>query len=272
MDILSSLFLGLITGFAEFFPVSASAHQQLFYQLTGLERADAWHLAAHIGCLFAIIVLFFARIKHTLQEMQIASGFRSKRQADPAATAEGRLILTAAIPMFLGLLLLTRIERYTPGFWFLALMLCINGIAIYVPQFLPGANKDSRGFSRLDSLILGLASALSIFPGISRLNAVLCAGRLRGGDLSYITDLSVLLGIPWLLGLLILDTVAVVIAPVSLSLITILSLALCCIAAFGASYLAISLLRFLAVKIGFTGFALYSWGIGFVCFVYYLII
>jgi len=272
VDIISSLVFGLIYGLAEFFPVSAPAHQEIFSILTGREVEPAWNMAVHIGCLAAIFLAFFRRILHIQQEMRIASGSRSKRHPDLVAIADGRTILSATVPMFLGLMFLTWVQRHVSGLLVLAILLVCNGVALYVPQFLPGGNKDSRSMSRLDGLLLGAVSALSIFPGISRINAVLCTGRLRGADTTYLADMAVLLGIPWLLGLLILDIVAVVTAPVALSLMVWVSLILCALTAFGAGYAAISLLRFLSVKIGFTGFALYSWGLGLACFILYLMI
>lgn len=272
MDIVSSLIFGLISGLAEFFPVSASAHQQLFVILTGKSTAPGFLLAAHAGCLAGIFVAFFRRLTHIQREIRIASGSRSKRQPDMAAIADGRLILTALIPILLGLVFHNWVSDRISGLFLLAVMLILNGVAVYVPQFIPGANKDSRSMSRLDGLLFGAVSALSVIPGISRMNAVLCAGRLRGADTAYMTDMAVLLGIPWLLGLLILDIVAVVTAPVAVTLVSGICLVLCALAAFGGSYAAISLLRFLSVKIGFTAFALYSWGLGLACFILYLMI
>lgn len=59
LDILKSIFLGIIQGLTEFLPVSSSAHLNIFPWILGWDIRESFDLALHIGTLFAILVYFF---------------------------------------------------------------------------------------------------------------------------------------------------------------------------------------------------------------------
>lgn len=274
MNVISALVYGLIYGLSEFFPVSAPAHQRFFEFLTGITVAPQFHCVAHLGGFLALLFHFFKRLEHIRRELRIAGKAKHhrKRQPDTVAIADGKLILMSAIPMVAGFLFMQEIEDRFSSLWIMAIMLMINGFMLYMPQFFPWDQKDGRAMSRMDGLLYGLCAVLSTIPGISRVNIITNAARVRGGSRVYAMDLALMISIVYLFGLLILDVIAAAGAAVLSGWIAMLALVLCGAAAFAASYVAIALIRYLAVKIGFSGFAYYSWGLGFACFILYLMI
>ena len=131
--------------------------------------------------------------------------------------------------------------------------------------------KKIRKNTMLVLLMLGLCGIAAFIPGLSRMTATLLIGQRRGVERGYLTDMALLLAIPFTVGLIVLDVIGLF-AGFSLSLMGIIGMILCAGAAFGGAYGAVSLMQYLAVRIGFHGFAFYSLGTGFVCFILYLMI
>ena len=274
MEILQGLFFGLISGLAEFFPVSALAHQKLYALFTGTQITPLLQLFSHGGCFVAVLVFCRKQLKHMQRELRIAGAkkHRRQRQPDMAAVSDARMLWAAAVPIVAGLLLRRIASAAFDQLWMMSLLLMGSGIMLYVIQYVPGGNKSSLSMTPLDGVLYGLCSALAVVPGLSRVGMVLFAGHMRKFDRSYMAELGILLSIPWLLGMLVLDCFALFGALSTLSLLSWIGAILSTAASFGATWASITLLRYLAVRIGFHGFAYYSWGIGLVCFILYLMI
>jgi undecaprenyl pyrophosphate phosphatase UppP len=153
----------------------------------------------------------------------------------------------------------------------LALLLLFNGALLYSLQFQPEGNRSSREMSPADGLLLGLCGIAALIPGLSRMTATLTIGQRRGIERGYLTDMALLLAIPFTIILIVMDVIGLF-AGFSITWIGIIGMILSAGAAFGGAYGAVSLMQYLAVRIGFHGFAFYSLGTGFLCFILYLMI
>ena len=272
MNWLESIFYGLISGFAEFLPVSSDGQAALYLKLIGGADDAAMHLAVHIGILLAVFISCSAFISKLNRERRIAAipKKRRKRQPDVKTMLDIRLLKAVAIPM----VIISAVARYFLGkwsipFWFISIMLFVNGVILFVPQFYPGANKDSRTLSHWDAFLMALASALGAVPGISRLGGFLSAAQLRGAERRYALDIGLLLTIPAVAVLIVFDFVLIFSGTVSgFSVINFIAAALF---SFGGGYAAISFIRFLTVKSDFSGFAYYSWGAALLSLIVYLV-
>ncbi len=273
-DILFSAICGFLTGMGEILPVSASAHGFLLGLLTD---RNAMHpltlLMAHTACLLALMIHGRHRIGYLRREMKLASQppKRRKRQPDLMAVLDCRVLMTLLIPMAAGIFLAPLAYRYSAKLPVVTLALIISGIVIYIPHFLPGANRDCRHMSRKDGIVLGMCAGLSAFPGISRTGMLMSSGLLRGCDKNYMLDLALLAAVPAIACLMLTDAVALIAA----GAVTIAALVcglVAAAAAFGGAWLAILILRFVAVNAGYCGFAYYSWGLGLFSFFLYLMI
>ena len=274
MELLHGIIYGMIAGFAEFFPASALAHEKFFVLFSGVQVNPLLRTSAVLGCLMAVLFLFHKQLRHIQREMRIASTkkHRRLRQPDMSAVADGKMIWTTVLPVLAGLLL----QRYVPDLfsqlWFMALVFMLNGAMLYAMQFMSGGTRNSRSLSRMDGYLYGLCGAFAVIPGLSRVTNILFVGHLRKCDRSYITDMTVLLAIPWLIGMLIFHLIPMIAALGSLTFLSWIGAILGAAAAFAAACGAISLMRYFAVRIGFQVFAFYSWAIGFISFILYLMI
>lgn len=275
-NIVEMFFFGLVSGFAEILPISAPAHQYLLSYICGFDGRDPVLLmCVHMAILAALAINCRHKIAHLFHENKIASikRGRRKRQPDLVAVADSKLLVTALIPITIGLLVKQIVCSRLDTLLILAVFLVFNGVILYIPQFIDVGNRDARHLSRADGLLMGIISAIDVLPGVSRIAASVLFGQARKGNRAYILDMVLLLSIVWLAGLTVLDVTAIfgsVSAP--MEMVHVIGYLLATAAAFGGAYGAVVLVRYLAVRIGFSGLTYYSWGIGFVCFILYLMI
>lgn len=74
------------------------------------------------------------------------------------------LLRTMLIPVILGFFLNRYVEPLKEKLIWIAVLLFLNGIILYIPQFFPTSNRDSRMLSRVEGLLVGLGGALGILP------------------------------------------------------------------------------------------------------------
>lgn len=269
-----SLIYGLVCGFAEFLPISSDAHGILFSRLVGVMDAGyAMRLAVHIGSLIGLMVLYGAQVSRLNRERRIAAlpHRRRKRQPDAASILELNLLKIAAIPLLLGFIAYPWVGNQGNRLWILGLALFLNGIILYFPQFVPGANKDIRTMSRLDAFLVGLWGAVAVFPGVSRTGATLSAAHIRGVERQHGLQTVMLLSALALIVYIVIDIVYLFITRFAgFSFFTVIYMTLACAASAFSAYFGILLMRFLSVRIGYAGFAFYSWGAALFAFIIYL--
>ena len=272
---LFKLILSLVSGFTAFLGVDTAPHQMLFAHFSGQGQLDpVMTLCLRFGALMALIVACWGRISRLLRERRIALRLRRrhKRQSDPVALLDLQLIKTAVIPLLISVLFYRRAGELVANILTLSLTLVLNGILLFIPRLISSGNKDGRSVSRLDAIIIGLGGALAVIPGFSPVGGMLTASAIRGLDRTYAMDIALLLCIPLLAALLIFDVFAVIAARAFVSLITGLVYLLFTAVSFGGAWLGILMMRYLSQKIGFAGFAYYSWGFALFTFILYLII
>ena len=272
ISVLQSLLYGFISGLTEFLPVSAETHRMFFTQMTGMSPEPP--LLRLCVRLFALIGLFVSchnsimRMRRE-QKLSLIPARRRRRKPDAAILLQRRMVISTAIPIVLGLLFTVRCAELTSLLWLQGVLLILNGLILYLPQFMLRGNKDARAMSGFDSLLIGLAGALSVFSGFSRMATIVSFARMRGADKGFGVELALLLCIPALLCLCLIDffqLISVQTSPVFLLCATASA------AAFAGSYLGVHLIRYFGRKPGFTAFAYYSWGAALLAFVLYLTI
>lgn len=272
---LQSMVYGLTSGFFEFLPVSADAHRVLFSYLTGSGKEEfVFRLIGHASILLALLLSCRPQLDKLRRERKIASvpAKKRRRQPDAKTVLDIRLLKTALLPLLFGFIFYLPAQHLVDDLWLLAMILTINGIILFVPQLFPSGNKDSRSISAVDALLMGLGHALGVIPGISRIGGALSLGKIRGLDRQYAVDMCLLLSIPALIALIGFDVYNIVSLGAAISLSQIVPYILTGVAAFLGAYLCVILMRFLAVKIGFSGFSYYCWGTALFVFILYLTI
>lgn len=269
MNWLESILYGLVSGFAEFLPISSVAHQTLLKLLFGTGvNTGLQDFLTHLAIL--AVLLYSCR--------PILSGFDAQsrvvsrgRRVSAGGSPDMRLVRTASVPLLLSFLVYNMVLSFANGTLLLCVFFILNGIILFLPGRMLSGNKDARAMSGWDGLLIGLAASLGIVPGISRVGAALSTAAARGADKQHAMNWVLVLSIPALVVFVALDVFAIIAGGAGIS--TTSSVLNCILSMLGAGcggYFGIMLMRFLSVKTGFTGFAYYCWGAAMFSFVLYL--
>ena len=230
-------------------------------------------LFAHLGMLGALFLTSRQMFRRITRERRLASlpPRRRKRPPDSQAILDYALARSAFFPMLLGAVLFGIFAGDGDSLPMTAALFLLNGVILFVPQFLPAGNKDSRSMTPADGLLMGIFGALGILPGLSRIGGVLSMAAARGADKQKALNWALLCLYPMLIVLLALDIFGLVRSGAgAFGIITVLQCILAAAASCGGGYIAVHLMRFLAVKQGFSSFAYYSWGAALFTFILYM--
>lgn len=275
MNLLESLLYGLLSGLTQILPVSSQAHQAILLHLFGEKDNGLLRLMIHLGMLIAVAVSFRPQMIRLYREMRLSQLPRKRRRRapDPLALMDVSFLKTAGWAIMLSFMLYPPAASKNYSLNYVALFLLLNGMILFLPQFVSTGNKDARTMSPLDSVLIGLAGGLGILPGVSAFGAMSGMSSIRGGDRQTTLNLACLLLMPMLLchmgfdiGLMVQNGVG------SLGIGTFALYLVSAAAACFGSVTAIRIMRYLAVNVGFAGFSFYSWGAALFAFILYLTI
>lgn len=272
---LSSIFYSLISGLAEVLPVSATAHRYIMQALLGEGKNHILlQLFLHIGSLAALFYSCNAQILRFSRAQKLARvpKRRRKRPLDTHSLMDISLLKTLLLPIILVFFFFyDKVTVLEDNLVLASLFLLLNGIILYIPQYLPGSNRDARSLSRVDGLIIGLAGALSIIPGFSCVGMTVSVASVRGADKKYMLDMSLLMCIAVLIGFIAMDILSIVASGMAgLTFMKVLQYLFSGICAFGGTYLGIRLLKALMDEHGLAVFSFYCWGMALFTFIFYL--
>lgn len=200
MDLLRSVFLGIVQGLTEFLPISSSAHLAIVPQLLGWEDPGAAYTAVvQIGTELAVLLYFWSDI------WTIGSGWvRGVFSASARQAPEWRMgwfIIIGSLPIVvLGLLLEDAIDREFRNLWFIGSALIGMGLVLGLAERLGRKSKPIADLSTRDAILLGLAQACALVPGVSRSGATISMGLFLGYERQAATRYAFLLAIPAVVG------------------------------------------------------------------------
>lgn len=273
MDWLWTILYGFVAGLAEFLPLSSPAHQNISAAVFGLaSAAPLRQFLIRAACLAALLSACGREIDKLRRDGRMARlpARRRKRPVDSRSVATNRLLNIAVFPLVIGLVFYRRVNMWVDSLAMLTIFLVINGILLFVPQYIPSGNKDGRNLSLLDGLLMGLAGAFSVFPGISRMSAIHFAASARGADKNYSLQFALYLSIPALVIMLLFDAVAIFGGIEAISFLVIIQYLLAMAAAYFGSTFAISIMRSMVVRAGYEIFSYYCWGMALISMILYL--
>lgn len=272
---LLSLVYGLLSGITEFLPISSEAHQLVFLKLTGLQWQSqlGFRLFGHMGAFFAVFVMYRPYLKKLQRERRLSSvpARQRKRQINQKTVLEWRILKTAMIPVALSFVLPVLFPGQGVPLWILAIFMLLNGVLLYVPQYIPTGNKESQSMSAIDSILLGIAGIFGRIPGVSQLTTTAGTLKARGVQPQFALQLCMILYIPALLFGMVIDVYAMIVHSAAFSFAYFFKYLLSALASFGGAYASLYAMRFLSVKIGYSGFAYYSMGAALLTFIFYLL-
>jgi len=203
------ILLGLIQGLTEFFPVSSSGHLVIAKYLLRLRLPGvAFEAFLHFGTVVAVIVLYNKDIKELLISFlkSIYQLCRGENMSDIFRNDS-----SSKLTWFLGISTIpAAIIGYAFDSYFEILfakpiitsfMLVITGILLWLGnKYYVGNGKNILEITYRDAIIIGVAQAIAILPGISRSGFTIIAGLSRNLDRKFAAKYSFILSIPIILG------------------------------------------------------------------------
>ena len=194
-----ALVLGVVQGLTEFLPISSTAHLKVVPVLLGWgDPGVAVTAVIQLGSIAAVLAYF----RNDLAEVMhgISRAFRHGQWSDPQARL-GVAIALGTLPILIAGLLL---KRFVPDYDSSPLrsMTSIGIVSIVMALLLALSELVGRRRRRLDDVLprdgvlVGLAQALALVPGVSRSGSTLTASLFDGWQRAAAARFSFLLGIP----------------------------------------------------------------------------
>jgi len=199
-DLLKAVVLGTIQGLTEFLPISSSAHLRIFPELFGWgDPGAAFTAVIQIGTELAVLIFFrhdIWRIGKAWALSLVKPEWRGHLDA-----RMGWFIITGSLPIvILGVLLKDIIEQDFRNLWIIGSTLIVLGIVLGIADRLSRNDKAIKNISLPDAILMGLAQALALIPGVSRSGATISMGRALGYEREAATRYAFLLAIPAVVG------------------------------------------------------------------------
>lgn len=203
MPLWQVIVLAVVQGLTEFLPISSSAHLILIPQfLHWNDPGLAFDVALHTGTLLAVVLYF---LRDWIQLTLCGLGFHYPRRAsEPMVTHNRRMfwyLVAGTIPGGLvGFLFEKRIEENLRSPVPIACAMILIALLMWYAESVARLERPIEQVSLGDSLAIGSAQALALFPGVSRSGITITAGLFRGMTREAAARFSFLLSTPLIAG------------------------------------------------------------------------
>lgn len=255
MSWIEALVLGIIQGLTEFLPVSSSGHLEIGNVLLNVQTSDhlLFAVVVHAATALSTVVVFWNDIQVLIKDLL---AFKWNESWSFAIK-----ILISMVPVgVIGILYEDQIEILFAGNMLLVgSALLFTSILLFFTYF----KKNTEGdVSYGGALIIGLAQAVAILPGVSRSGSTIATALLLGVDKSKATRFSFLMVLIPILGASALKAKDYFEAPTAAGDISSLALIVGFLAAFISGFLACRWMIKLVRKGKLTYFAIYCLIVG----------
>ncbi|MEW6571600.1 MAG: undecaprenyl-diphosphatase UppP [Nitrospirota bacterium] len=184
---IEALILGIVQGVTEFFPISSTAHLILFpwfFGWSGDIDTLSFDVALHAGTLAALVLCFWRDWVDLI--------FRKRRILF--------LIVLASVPAGVtGFMLNDLAEDALRSPFLISIMLITVGVVMLISEK-SNRHRNVESARLLDALVIGIAQALAIIPGVSRSGITISAGLFTGLEREAAARFSFLLSTPIIAG------------------------------------------------------------------------
>lgn len=198
MSWLEALLLGVVQGLTEFLPVSSSGHLEIGQALLGTagEENLTFAIVVHAATVLSTLVILWKEVA------QLFKGtFTTPKWNDDKNYVA--MILVSMIPVFVvGMFFKEQVENiFGSGLLLVGICLCVTAVLLYFSEWLSKHRADSEhevGYK--DAIIIGLAQAIAVLPGLSRSGTTIATGLLCGVKKESVTKFSFLMVLIPILG------------------------------------------------------------------------
>lgn len=291
IEILKSIFLGVIEGITEWLPVSSTGHMILADEMIKLNTSEAFKemffVVIQLGAIIAVIIMFWNKLwPFHLKKTQAIPFFKNEKNAFQRFSNNYIYvdkfilwfkILVASLPAaILGLAFDDQIDAMLTGdlrAYIIAGALIVYGVLFIIIEKIQPKNtiNDLDGISYKTALFIGLIQCLALVPGTSRSGVTILGAVILGFSRIISAEFSFFLSIPAMVGGSGIKALKFFIDGNTLSFSDTIILLVGMITAFIVSVLAIKFLMGYIKKRDFTAFGYYRIVLGIIVLSYFIL-
>lgn len=195
MTLFEAIILGIVQGLTEFLPVSSSGHLELGKALLGdtsiPQESMMFTVVVHFATALATLVVYRSEVA------RIAGGLMQRKNNEEFKFSM-KILLSMIPAAAIGVVFADELELlFDKQIVLVGVMLWVTGILLMIADRAKNTSKDVT-FGH--SIIIGIAQAIAILPGISRSGATISTSVLLGVDRSKAASFSFLMVVPLILG------------------------------------------------------------------------
>ncbi|MBZ9787236.1 undecaprenyl-diphosphate phosphatase [Psychroflexus sp. CAK57W] len=195
MDVWDVSILGIVQGLTEFLPVSSSGHLELGKAILGDDSLPKESLLLtvilHFATALSTVVIFRKDI------FEILKGLFSFKWNEETKFSL-KIVISMVPAALVGYFFESEMEMlFGENLLLVGFMLIITALLLWLTD---KARATQKNVSYSNSLVIGVAQAIAIMPGISRSGATIASSVLLGNDKSKAARFSFLMVVPLILG------------------------------------------------------------------------
>jgi len=196
VDALQAIVLGVVQGLTEFLPISSTAHLRIVPAFLGWDDPGAAFTAVtQLGTLAAVLLFFRAELWRIARAWLL-----SLRRPELRSQLDARMgwyIGLGTIPIGLfGLVFADQIESGARDLYLIGTTLIVLGVVLLLAERVARRDRPLEDIDRRDGILIGLAQACALVPGVSRSGATITGGLFLGFDRASAARYSFLLSVP----------------------------------------------------------------------------
>ena len=202
MSWLEALILGIVQGLTEFLPVSSSGHLEIGQALLGTSGEDnlTFAIIVHTATVLSTLVVLWREVAQLFKGTFTTLQWNSEK--DYVAK-----ILVSMIPVFIvGMFFKDQVEAFFGnGLLLVGVCLLITACLLALSEWLQKKRAGGHEVTYKDAIIIGLAQACAVLPGLSRSGSTIATGLLCGVKKESVAQFSFLMVLIPILGEAFLD-------------------------------------------------------------------
>tara|TARA_Y100000310_G_C20687341_1_gene819939 strand:- start:1467 stop:2216 length:750 start_codon:yes stop_codon:yes gene_type:complete len=195
MELFEIVILSIVQGITEWLPISSSGHLVIFQQFFNMEVPIYFDILLHFATLIVIFLVFYKDIIKILKAL-IKLDFKDEY---------GKLalyLIIGSIPIaIIGLVFKDFLLSLFTNTKVVGVGLLTTALFLISTKFFEGKKK----LSTFPAIVIGIAQALAIIPGVSRSGSTISTSLLLGIRKELAVKFSFLLSVPAILGATILE-------------------------------------------------------------------
>lgn len=208
MSWLEALILGIIQGLTEFLPVSSSGHLEIGHALLGVSGDEnlTFAIIVHAATVFSTLFVLWQEVSQLFQGT--FTTLQWNKEKDYVAK-----ILVSMIPVFIvGMFFKDQVESFFGnGLLLVGICLLVTAVLLALSEWLQKLRQgEGHEVTYKDAIIIGIAQAFAVLPGLSRSGTTIATGLLCGVKKESVAKFSFLMVLIPILGEAFLDMLKLV--------------------------------------------------------------